>query len=182
MLPQCSRSEVHQLLSLRNEPRLATYQSECRPLRRDPSLASLRDKVGVKELIRRWEPSLRVARLYASVHRAEDITAELLAGFPPNFIVKAAHGGQMTMAVGDGGRTATCHGFCGKGGRIPKNLPRWAAPAEAGPRARRGSLSAFLRKYCAHWLGFNYSRCAPTAKRGCLHIGIKGSLRGRPCS
>jgi len=115
------------------------------------------------------------------VHRAEDITAELLAGFPPNFIVKAAHGGQMTMAVGDGGRTATCHGFCGKGARLPKNLPQWAAPAAAGLRERRDSLSAFLRKYCANWLGFNYSTCVPTYKRGCLHFGIKGNFRGRPC-
>jgi lipopolysaccharide biosynthesis glycosyltransferase len=49
------------------------------------------DKHSVKKMLSTTVPNLRVAREYAAVDKAEDITTELLASLPENYFMKATH-------------------------------------------------------------------------------------------
>jgi hypothetical protein len=163
-LPECTSKEVGLLQRTLHLARpdavvMPTFGKICTRNKRNASLGPVQDKVSVKELVAQWEPSLRVARLYRAVYVADEINSEMLASLPPEFIVKASHGSTMTLLIRDGGRAASCHGYCGVDGIIFKKSPRWAwtGALAADEAARRTSLSNFLRLYCARFLEFDYA-------------------------
>jgi hypothetical protein len=65
-------------------------------------LAPLADKHGVKKWIQTVAPYLKIAREYAYVDHAENITTELLESLPESYMMKATHmSGGIVMVNGD---------------------------------------------------------------------------------
>jgi len=159
--PGCTPAELAHAASAWEMKRSLDYHCQ-KEVKGNASLWAWQDKVGAKVLAARAMPGLRMAKTLFVAETAEAITDEVVARIPGNYVIKAAHGSQMTMLVFPDSVKCLATVMMETRGTCPGRGVRGA-----------GNRSAFIRRVCAHWLTVDFGRMSrqpsySRIKRTCL--------------